>query len=180
MLKYIRFILPLIVFSLIIGLLWRGLSLHPNQVPSPLINKPAPTFSLPNLLDTKKFTSNKDFLGQVTLVNIWATWCEACAEEHETLLQLAKNQQIIFYGWNYKDDATAAKKWLIQYGNPYKIIAFDQTGTAAIDWGVYGTPETFVVDKHGIIRYKQIGPIDYATWEKTLKPLIEKLWKETA
>lgn len=173
--KQTRFILPFIIFAAILFLLWKGLSLHPNQIPSPLLDKPAPHFSLPNLFEPKKMMSNKDLLGHVTLVNVWATWCESCAEEHDTLLQLAENEHVFFFGLNYKDDVTAAKKWLKQYGNPYQMVGVDRDGLAAIDWGVYGTPETFVLDKKGIIRYKQIGPIDSESWEKTLKPLIEKL-----
>lgn len=170
--------LPFICFVLTIVILWRGLGLHPNQLPSPLINKPAPIFVLPTLFDPKKISTNKDFLGQVTLVNVWATWCYACSEEHNMLLQLAQNNHIIFYGLVYKDNPDTVKKWLTEYGNPYRIIAVDQTGSAAIDWGVYGTPETFVIDKKGIIRYKQIGPITSTVWEQNLKPLIQQLWEE--
>lgn len=177
--RQLRFVLPLFVFLLIVLILWRGLNLHPNQIPSPLINKVAPPFSLPTLFDSKKMASNRDFLGHVTLVNVWATWCVACAEEHNGLLQLAEQEHVNFFGLNYKDDPTAAKAWLKQNGNPYQIVAVDQTGTAAIDWGVYGTPETFVIDKKGIIRYKLIGPIDREAWEQHLKPLIAQLTRET-
>lgn len=176
--KQARFILPLIIFTTIFIILWRGLQLHPNQIPSPLIGKPAPNFSLPTLFNEKKLTTNKDLLGHVSLVNVWATWCVACAEEHASLLQLAQNEHVFFFGLNYKDNVIDAKKWLKQYGNPYQIVAVDHDGLAAIDWGVYGTPETFVLDKKGIIRYKQIGPIDAESWEKTLKPLVEKLRNE--
>lgn len=177
-LRQVRFILPFIIFATILALLWRGLHLHPNQIPSPLIDKPAPSFALPSLWDDKKIISNKDLIGRVVLVNVWATWCEACAEEHSVLLQLAKEKNIFFVGLNYKDDALAAKKWLKQYGNPYQMVGVDRDGLAAIDWGVYGTPETFVLDKKGIIRYKQIGPIDAESWEKTLKPLVKTLESE--
>lgn len=172
--------LPLLLFVMIMGVLWRGLSLHPSQIPSPLINKPAPTFSLPALLDAKKNVTNKDLLGRVTLVNVWATWCIACAEEHMTLLQLAHDEHVFFVGLNYKDDPDAAKKWLAHYGNPYQMIAIDQAGTIAIDWGVYGAPETFVIDKKGIIRYKHLGPIDADAWEHHLKPLMTQLQSEPA
>ncbi len=180
LLKHARFALPLVIFLLIIFLLWRGLNLQPSLIPSPLLNKPAPTFSLPTLFDPTKMVTNKDLLGRVTLVNVWATWCVACREEHMALLQLAKYEHVYFLGINYKDDVLAAKKWLQQYGNPYQMIAVDQTGQAAIDWGVYGTPETFVVDKKGIIRYKQVGPIDAEAWENHLKPLIATLQNESA
>jgi cytochrome c biogenesis protein CcmG/thiol:disulfide interchange protein DsbE len=178
LLKDTRFALPFILFVLIIILLWRGLSLRPAEVPSPLINKPAPVFSLTTLFDEKKLTTNKDLLGHVTLVNVWATWCSACAAEHPGLMQLAQNEHVFFFGLNYKDDPVAARKWLQQYGNPYKIVAIDPAGTAAIDWGVYGTPETFVVDKKGVIRYKHIGPIDADAWANNLQPLILELGNE--
>jgi cytochrome c biogenesis protein CcmG/thiol:disulfide interchange protein DsbE len=177
--KHMRVALPLLVFVLIFIFLWRGLTLHPSEVPSPLINKPAPTYSLPTLFDATKMTTNQDLLGHVTLVNVWATWCEACAEEHTALMQLAEKEHVFFLGFNYKDDPSKAKKWLKQYGNPYQIVAVDQHGTAAIDWGVYGTPETFVIDKKGIIRYKLIGPIDTEAWENKLKPLITTLQSES-
>lgn len=170
-----RILLPFIIFTAIVILLWRGLALHPNQVPSPLINKPAPTFNLPTLDNLGQTTNEKDFIGHVTLVNVWATWCFACAEEHNFLLQLAKNPGIQLYGLNYKDNNASAKKWLLEHGNPYKIIAVDNNGNAGIDWGVYGTPETFIVDAHGIIRYKQIGPITPDAWEKVMLPIVEKL-----
>ncbi len=178
LLKKIYFTLPLIIFAMIILILWRGLKLNPAQVPSPLINKPLPHFALPTLFDEKKIVTNEDLMGHVTLVNVWATWCEACAEEHNALLELAQNEHVFFLGLDYKDDVDAAKKWLAQRGNPYQMIAVDYAGTVAIDWGVYGTPETFVLDKKGMIRYKQIGPIDTDSWEKKLKPLIAQLRNE--
>jgi cytochrome c biogenesis protein CcmG/thiol:disulfide interchange protein DsbE len=174
----IRFLLPLFFFISVGLLLWRGLSLHPNEIPSPLIDKPAPTFSLPTLLSNTQPTTEKDLIGHVTLLNVWATWCYACAEEHPYLMELAANHEIVLYGFNYKDDSGAAKNWLKEHGNPYQIIAVDLDGRAAIDWGVYGTPETFLIDKKGIIRYKQIGPITPNVWEKTLKPLVDKLRSE--
>ncbi len=176
----LKLLFPFIIFAAILFLLWRGLSLHPNQIPSPLIGKAAPEFSLPDLFDEKKLISNKDLRGHVVLVNVWATWCVSCAEEHAILLQLAKNETVFFFGLNYKDDVTAAKKWLKHSGNPYRIIGVDRDGSAAIDWGVYGTPETFLLDKKGMIRYKHIGPIDAESWETTLKPLLNQLRKEAS
>ncbi len=171
--------LPLILFILIIIFLWKGLNLHPNLIPSPLINKPAPYFELPSLLDSKKI-SNKDFIGHVTLLNVWATWCATCAEEHDLLLQLAQQEHIIIYGLNYKDNPNAAKKWLMQYGNPYQKIAVDQLGNVAIDLGVYGTPETFIIDKKGVIRYKHIGAISADVWENKLRDLVTQLQNESS
>ena len=172
-----KYTLPLILFALIVALLWRGLFLHPAQVPSPLINHAAPDFELPELLSTHPL-SNKDFKGHVTLFNVWASWCVACADEHEVLMHIAKNKSFALYGLNYKDEMTDAKKWLLDKGNPYQKIVFDRTGLAAIDWGVYGTPETFVVDKKHIVRYKHIGPITSDDWKNIFVPLIAKLQGE--
>lgn len=174
----IRYAFPLILFLAVIIVLWRGLSLHPNEIPSPLINQSAPSFTLPLLHNPKNTTSNKDFKGHITLVNVWATWCYACAEEHEFLLHLAQSEHLLIYGLNYKDDPKAAIAWLAKYGNPYYLVARDQDGLAAINWGVYGTPETFILDQRGVIRYKQIGAITPQIWETTLKPLIETLRDE--
>lgn len=174
----LRFILPLIFFVGVGLLLWRALSLHPNQIPSPLINQTAPSFTLPTLFSKNKTTSEKDLIGHVTLLNVWATWCYACAVEHDYLLELAKNHDMMLYGFNYKDNTDSAKTWLKEHGNPYQIIAIDADGKTAIDWGVYGTPETFIIDKKGIIRYKHIGPITPENWENDLQPLVDKLRSE--
>jgi cytochrome c biogenesis protein CcmG/thiol:disulfide interchange protein DsbE len=174
----IRYLIPLFLFIGIALILWRGLSQHPSQVPSPLINKPAPTFHLPSLFNEKITTSLDDFKGSVRLLNVWASWCYACAEEHDFLLELSHNHDFILYGFNYKDTRNAATTWLEQHGNPYQTVAMDASGEAAIDWGVYGAPETFVIDKKGIIRYKQIGPITADVWEHELKPLIDTLREE--
>ncbi len=167
-----------ILFLLIMIVLWRGLGLHPSQVPSPLINKPAPTFRLPTLLGSPSYMIDKNFRGHVSLFNIWATWCVTCESEHDFLLILAKNKAVTLYGLNYKDDPVQAKNWLKKKGNPYKIIAVDLSGDTGINWGVYGTPETFIIDKKGIIRYKQIGAITPDVWENTLEPLVRKLQAE--
>lgn len=173
-------VLPLLFFLIIVLVLWRGMGLHSSQVPSPLINKPAPTFRLPTLFDDSKTATNKDFIGHVTLLNVWATWCYTCAQEHEFLSELAKKESLFLFGLNYKDDTQAAKQWIDKFGNPYKIIAVDTNGIVAIDFGVYGTPETFVIDKKGIIRYKHTGPLTITIWENELKPLIQKLQSESA
>lgn len=178
MLKQLRFTLPLIVFSLIVILLWRGLSLHPSHVPSPLVDKPSPTFELPLLYYPDKITTNKDFLGHITLLNVWASWCRACAEEHAFLMELAKKEYLTLFGLNYKDDPAKAKKWLEELGNPFQIVAMEKVGKMAIDWGVYGTPETFLIDQKGIIRYKHIGPVTPESWKHNLEPLVEQLRKE--
>jgi cytochrome c biogenesis protein CcmG, thiol:disulfide interchange protein DsbE len=178
MLKSIRRLVPFILFFLIVIVLWRGLFLHPSQVPSPLINKPAPAFELPRLSYPEKLITNRDFIGHITLLNVWATWCYACAEEHAFLLELAKKEYITLYGLDYKDDPASAKQWLEKNGNPYQIVAEDQTGKVAIDWGVYGTPETFLIDKKGVIRYKQIGPLTPEIWEQNMQPIVDQIRRE--
>lgn len=176
--RVFKYLFSAIIFISIVILLWRGLSLHPAEVPSPLINQAAPVFTLPTLFDEKKNLTNKNFLGQVSLFNVWASWCGACEEEHGFLMQISQKYHVALYGLNYKDDPKKAKLWLKQNGNPYQLIGSDSKGMVAIDWGVYGTPETFVIDKHGIIRYKQIGPITEDDWKNNLWPLIKRLSHE--
>jgi len=176
--KKLQLMLPFILFLLISGLLFRGLTLRPEKIPSPLIGKSVPKFNLPTLENKKNSINESIFLGHVSLLNVWATWCALCAYEHPLLLELAKQQHIIIYGFNYRDDTTAAKEWLQQAGNPYQLILSDPSGMIAIDWGIYGTPETFVIDKKGYIRYRQIGIIDRETWDKKLKPLVQQLEQE--
>jgi cytochrome c biogenesis protein CcmG/thiol:disulfide interchange protein DsbE len=176
--KMLKQALPFFAFLLIVALLWRALSLHPSQVPSPLINKSAPEFTLPNLLEPMQISTNKDFIGHVTILNVWATWCYACAQEHAELLNIANNNKVILYGLNYKDDPEAAREWLKKNGNPYQTVAVDRSGETAINWGVYGTPETFVIDKKGMIRYKHIGPITADVWEEKLQPMVQQLQDE--
>jgi cytochrome c biogenesis protein CcmG/thiol:disulfide interchange protein DsbE len=175
----IRAALPFIIFAAIGTILWWGLSLHPEQVPSPLINKPVPTFSLPILMQKRMATEN-DFIGHVTLLNVWASWCNTCAEEHDFLLTLARDPSLVIYGLDYKDETAAAMKVLHDNGNPYQMVMLDTEGSVAIDWGVYGTPETFIVDKKGIIRYKHIGALTPAVWDEKIKPLVDKLRNEPA
>ena len=149
--------MPLIIFVALVAVLGIGLTLNPREVPSPLIGKPAPEFNLPLLFNEGSF-SNKDLIGHVTLVNVWASWCFACRYEHETVKHLSRNGVRVI-GLNYKDEPDAAKSWLAKLGNPYQAIAVDYNGRIAIDWGVYGAPETFLIDKKGIIRHKVIGPL---------------------
>ena len=149
--------MPLIAFMVLVVLLAIGLTLNPRIVPSPLIGKPAPEFELPLLLKQGSF-SNKDLIGHVTLLNVWASWCFACRQEHETV-KLLSRQGVRIIGLNYKDENQDAKNWLAKLGNPYQSIAVDYIGRIAIDWGVYGAPETFLIDKKGIIRHKVIGPL---------------------
>jgi len=153
----LRRFMPLIVFIGLVVFLAIGLTLNPRTVPSPFIDKPAPEFELPLLMAEGKF-SNKDFIGHVTLVNVWASWCYACRQEHEAVKYLSRNGVRII-GFNYKDQPDDAKAWLDKLGNPYEVVAADYDGRVGIDWGVYGAPETFLIDKNGIIRHKVIGPI---------------------
>lgn len=165
--------MPLIAFAVLVALLAVGLTLNPRLVPSPLIGKPAPQFELPLLLQEGTF-SNKDFIGHVTLVNVWASWCFACRQEHDVVKYLSR-QGVRIIGLNYKDKPADAKKWLKVLGNPYQAIAADEDGRIAIDWGVYGAPETFLIDKQGIIRHKVIGPLSDKNKYDELVEVMESL-----
>jgi cytochrome c biogenesis protein CcmG/thiol:disulfide interchange protein DsbE len=172
--KSIKFLTPLVLFLGLAALLFYGLGTDPRMVPSPLVGKPAPKFSLPALLEPNRTVSDADLKGKISLVNVWASWCLSCRAEHEELMKLSREvQDIQILGLNWKDDAGDAASMLRMYGDPYVVSAFDPDNKAGIDWGVYGAPETFVVDRNGIIRYKHIGPIDRAVWEQTLRPLID-------
>lgn len=172
-----RFIVP-IGFILLIILLGIGLTLDPREVPSPFIDKPAPDFNLPILGEPEKTLSPKDMLGQVWLFNIWATWCNACRAEHETLVALSQMGAVPIVGLNYKDENEMAKRWLQQLGNPYVVNAVDKDGRVGIDWGVYGAPETFIIDKKGIIRHKHIGPVYPQVIQETILPMVKQLQGE--
>lgn len=175
-----RFLIPLFVFLGLVVLLGIGLTLDPREVPSPFIGKPAPVFSLPQVAEPGKTLGNADFKGQVSLFNVWASWCVSCRQEHPVLNALAKRGIVPIYGLNYKDEREAALGWLDRLGNPYTASAFDAEGKTGIDWGVYGVPETFIIDKRGIIRYKHTGPVTEDALEKTLLPLIRQLQQEGA
>lgn len=172
--------LPLVLFALLVILLGVGLTLDPREVPSPFIGKPAPSFELAKLYDSENTIRTEDMKGKVWLLNVWASWCVACRSEHHVLNQLVKNHQIEIIGLNYKDDVNKAKQWLEELGNPYANIAVDQDGRTGIDWGVYGVPETFIIDKHGIIRYKNIGPVEQKDIDNTIMPLIIQLQQESS
>lgn len=175
MARHLRYLAPLAIFALLVAFLYRGLSMDPKLVPSPLIGKPAPAFTLPRLDDPSATISNADLKGKVTLLNVWATWCISCRQEHETLVELAKTGQVDIYGLNYKDNRQDAKRWLARFGNPYVANAFDGSGRVAIDWGVYGAPETFIIDRNGIIRHKHIGPLTVDIINREILPLVAKL-----
>lgn len=170
----LRYLLPLTLFIILAIFLAIGLRLNPRDIGSTRIDKPAPSFNLPQLLDNTNRLSQEDFTGKVSLFNIWASWCVSCRYEHPVLMQLAQ-QGYTIYGLNYKDDLTAARRVLARRGNPYIATAVDEQGQVGIDWGVTGTPETFLLDKQGIVRYKQIGPLTLELWQQKILPLVKKL-----
>ena len=174
-----RFLIPLAIFIILAIFLGIGLTRDPKLVPSPLIGKPSPAFDLPRLNEPETKFKHTDFLGQVSIFNVWASWCGACRSEHPFLMKLAQKNAVEIYGLNYKDERNDAKRWLVQYGgNPYKAIAYDNDGRSGMDWGVYGVPETFIIDKKGIVRYKHVGPLHPEIWQEEILPLIEKLKAE--
>ena len=170
-----RYLLPLGIFVALVLLLGVGLSLNPREVPSPLIDKPAPQFQLPQLHDPGKTFSPKELLGTVWVLNVWASWCVACREEHPVLSDFAKSGLVPVFGLNYKDQREDAIAWLKRYGDPYQVSLVDTDGRVGIDYGVYGVPETYVIDKQGVIRYKRIGPVTPQILEDKMIPLIAEL-----
>jgi cytochrome c biogenesis protein CcmG/thiol:disulfide interchange protein DsbE len=177
--SYARYIL-LAVFLALVVLLGLGLQLNPREVPSPLIGKPAPAFQLPQLHEPGKTFSPADMRGRVWMLNVWASWCVSCRVEHPVLMDLAKTGVVPIYGLDYKDQPDEAKKWLVQFGNPYQLSAVDAKGVVGIDYGVYGVPETYVIDKRGVIRYKQIGPVTPEVLKNKVLPLVKQLQAEAA
>ncbi len=170
-----RFVLPLAVFVLMVGLLGYGLRLDPKKVPSPLIDKSAPAFTLTMLEDPARKLSTADMLGQVWVLNVWASWCVSCRAEHEVITDLARRNLVTVVGLNYKDQSDDAKRWLQQFGNPYATSVVDLDGRVGIDWGVYGVPETFVIGADGLIKYKHIGPVTHESLEQKIMPVLREL-----
>lgn len=170
-----RFLLPLGIFIVLLGFLGAGLKLKPREVPSPFIGKPAPAFRLPQLHAPDQFLSPEDLKGKVWLLNVWASWCVSCRQEHPVLLELKRSGIVAVYGLDYKDEPEAGLEWLRREGDPYTLSIADRDGRVGIDYGVYGVPETFVVDKTGVIRYKHIGPLTPAALEQKIVPLIKEL-----
>ncbi|MGE5615561.1 MAG: DsbE family thiol:disulfide interchange protein [Bacillota bacterium] len=173
--KALKYIIPLAVFGVLVAFFAIGLTRDPREVPSPFIGKPAPSFQLQRLEEPGRTFSPADMKGQVWMLNVWASWCVSCREEHPLLVEMSKRQLVPLVGLNYKDKRDDGLKWLRKFGDPYAMSAYDDEGKVGIDYGVYGVPETFVIDKEGVIRYKQIGPITPESLEKTLLPLIRKL-----
>jgi cytochrome c biogenesis protein CcmG/thiol:disulfide interchange protein DsbE len=170
-----RSILPLGIFILIVGLLGYGLTLDPKKIPSPLIDKPAPAFSLSKLHAPEQQLSTKDLLGQVWVLNVWASWCVSCRAEHAIITDLADRNLVDIVGLDYKDQPADARRWLQQFGNPYSASLMDIDGRVGIDWGVYGVPETFVIGRDGLIKYKHIGPVTKESLEREVIPAIKEL-----
>ncbi len=170
-----KFLIPLAIFIVLAIFLGRGLSLDPKDIPSPLIDKPAPVFSLSQLDKPSETISTEKMLGQVWILNVWASWCVACRDEHPVLVEFSKTGVVPIYGLNYKDKREPALAWLGQLGNPYTASIFDENGRVGIDFGVYGVPETFVIDKQGVVRYKKTGPVTQETIQTKILPLVKKL-----
>lgn len=171
----LRLLLPLAVFAILGGLFYVGLNRDPSLVPSPLIDKPAPDFSLPTVASDDKHISKADLLGQVYLLNVWASWCYACRLEHEVVTELASTHRVPVYGLNYNDKRDDAQRWLDQFGDPYLASLYDPDATVSIDFGVYGAPETFLIDRTGTIRYKYIGPLTPDVVNGEILPLVQRL-----
>jgi len=170
-----RLLVPLILFILLVAFLAIGLNRDPHEVPSPLIGKPAPNFEIGQLADSQKTFSPESMKGKVWMLNVWASWCVACREEHPLLMDFSKTKTLPIIGLDYKDQRPAAIQMLAREGNPYTFIAFDGDGHVGIDYGVYGVPETYIIDKAGVIRYKNIGPITPEILREKITPLIAEL-----
>lgn len=169
-----RFLMPLVAFAILIPIFVIGLTRNPNEIPSPLLEKPAPQFSLPSLQDPESMVGSDDYAGQVALVNVWATWCAGCRQEHPFLLELARDNVIPIFGLNWRDNRPEALRWLDALGDPYMASAYDEDGRVGIDWGVYGAPETFLIDANGIVIHKHIAPLTREVWERDFVPLIQE------
>lgn len=168
-----RYLLPLVAVLTLIVFLVIGLTKgDPRALPSPYIGKPAPKFELPKLKDPSDTIGSEDLAGQVSLVNVWATWCVQCRAEHQFLLDLKAQGEIPIYGINWRDTRPEALRWLQQLGDPYIASGFDVDGVVGIDWGVYGAPESFLVSADGVVLYKQLGPLSWEIWERDFVPLI--------
>lgn len=172
-----KFVLPLVLFIVLAIFLAIGLTRDPREVPSPLINKPAPAFTLPQLSDPNKTFTPQEMRGKVWLLNAWASWCPPCREEHPLLLRVSRSGAVPIYGLNYKNEREEALAWLNDLGNPYVLSVSDLDGRVGIDYGIYGVPETFVIDRNGVIRYKQTGVITAKILQEKILPLVRELQK---
>lgn len=168
----LRFVLPAIVFAALVVFFFIGLRLNPGEIQSPLVGKPAPPFTLESLANPATAVGSADFAGQHWLLNVWATWCAGCRDEHKALMAIARQNRLPMVGLNWRDDRALALRWLDQLGNPYVWVAFDPDGRTAIDWGVYGAPETFLIGADGRVLRKHIGAITMEDWERDFVPLL--------
>jgi len=174
-LRALKYAIPLVVFVGLAIFFAVGLTHDPREIPSPFIDKPAPPFKLEQLHEASRAFAPEDMKGKVWMLNVWASWCVSCRVEHPLLVDMSRKNLVPIVGLNYKDKREDGVAWLAKFGNPYALSAYDNEGRVGIDYGVYGVPETFVIDKAGVIRYKQIGPITPEALEKTILPLIKKL-----
>ena len=171
----LRYLIPLAVFLVLVVFLAIGLTRNPQELPSALINKPAPEFRLSQLKDPSKTFSAADMRGKVWMLNVWASWCIACRDEHPYLFQYAQSGVVPLVGLNYKDKREDALAWLEDLGDPYSLSAVDLDGRVGMDYGVYGAPESYIIDKSGTIRLKHVGPVTPDVWSKKVLPLIQEL-----
>lgn len=172
-----KYLLPLAAFVVLVAFLAIGLNRNPRDIPSPLAGKPAPDFKLPLLSDPAKSFSPADMKGKVWLLNVWASWCVSCRQEHPVLVSFAKQGNVPIVGLNYKDQVADGKKWLVDFGDPYLLSAVDADGRVGINYGVYGVPETYVIDKQGLIQLKHTGPITTESLKTQILPLVAELSK---
>lgn len=170
--KSLKYLLPALAFLVLAAFFYRGLFLDPRTVPSPLIGKPAPAFDLQELRQPETRFATTDMFGKPAVLNVWATWCAGCKQEHDFLMRLARSGEVPLYGMNYRDERGKALQWLSQLGDPYKSIAYDPEGMGSLDWGVYGAPETFLIDPEGTVVYKHLGPLSPPIWEREFRPRI--------
>jgi cytochrome c biogenesis protein CcmG/thiol:disulfide interchange protein DsbE len=171
----LKYLVPLAIFAVLGVFLWQGLDRNPSYVPSPLIGKPAPAFEVASLAAPERMLKRDDLLGKAYVLNVWASWCGACRDEHPVLLDMARRNVVPLYGLNYKDTRADGLAWLTKFENPYTDSLYDPDGRVGIDYGVYGVPETFVIDRAGVIRYKHIGPLTREIVAQKLEPLVRSL-----
>lgn len=174
MMRRLILFIPLAIFFVMGIFLWRGLQLDPSELPSALIDKPMPAFQLSSLYDESRTLTERDLVGKPALLNVWATWCPTCKQEHAQLNKIAREEGVTIYGINYKDDRAEARAWLQRYDDPYVINIFDEKGSLGLDLGVYGAPETYVLDKDGVIRYRHVGEVNEKVWQQ-LRGIIQGL-----
>lgn len=171
----LRFLLPLGIFAVLVVFFFVGLGKDPSKLPSPLLDKPAPTFELQQLHNAGASFSPEQMKGQVWILNVWASWCASCRSEHPLFMEIARRGEVPMVGLNYKDERADGLRWLQQLGNPYTVSAWDIKGDVGIDYGVYGVPESFLIDKEGVIRYKHVGPVSRQDWNQIILPKIKEL-----